>query len=166
MNTEDGRVAIIVWSIQLAIWFSRLVLKILMLIGVIVVGFMLRQMEYDADAYEIKVAGSECFEQTMRKLATLQAAWEVTQKHLRASWKHDKTLPDNLPHLIRHAHQKLPAPVLQKIDDMLGFHRTGLFDSHPSPADRIRQARKAADPGIFNDDRPAASLVSSIRRVS
>jgi Zn-dependent protease with chaperone function len=166
MNTKDGRVAIIVWSIQLAIWFSRLILKILMLIGVIAGGFMLRQLEYDADAYEIKVAGSECFEQTTRKFATLQAAWEVTQKHLKASWKHDKTLPDNLPQLIRQAHQKLPAQVLQQIDDMLGFHRTGLFDSHPSPADRIRQARKAADPGIFNDDRPAASLFASFEHPS
>jgi hypothetical protein len=165
-ETEDGRVAIIVWTIQLAVWFSRLVLKLLMYLGVIVSGFMSRHMEYDADAYEIKVAGSECFEQTTRKLAILNAAWEVTLKHLVASWKHDKTLPDNLPELIRHAHQKLPAPVLQKIDDTLGFHRTGLFDSHPSPADRIRQARRAGEPGIFNDDRPASSLFASFEHPS
>ncbi|HEY1490691.1 MAG TPA: hypothetical protein VGF90_06595, partial [Verrucomicrobiae bacterium] len=79
---------------------------------------------------------------------------------------HDKTLPDNLPELIRHAHQKLPAPVLQKIDDTLGFHRTSLFDSHPSPADRIRQARRAGEPGIFNDDRPASSLFASFEHPS
>jgi Zn-dependent protease with chaperone function len=158
---EDGRVAIIVWTIQLSVFFSRLILKMLMLIGHIVCGFMLRQMEYDADAYEIKVAGSDCFEQTMRKLAALEAAWEATQKHLVASWKHDKTLPDNLPELIRLSHRRLPAPVLQKIDDTLGFRRTGIFDSHPSPADRIRQARKANDPGVFQDDRPASSLFAS-----
>jgi len=165
-EVEDGRVAMIVWSIQLAVWFSRLILKLLMFIGVIVGGFMLRQMEYDADAYEIKVAGSECFERTTRKYALLQAAWEATQKHLAATWKKERTLPDNLPELIRHTHGRLPALVLQKIDDTLGFHRTGLFDSHPSPADRIRQARRAADPGIFNDDRPASSLFASFEHPS
>jgi Zn-dependent protease with chaperone function len=160
-DTEDAWVAVTVMTVQLAVWFSRLILRILMLVGMTVCGFMVRQMEYNADAYEIKVAGSECFERIERKLATLDAAWQETRTYLRASWKQNKTLPDNLPELIRHAHQRLPPPVLRKIDDTLGFHRTGLFDSHPSPADRIRQARKANDPGIFHDDRPASSLFAS-----
>ena len=165
-EVNDGRVALIIWTVQLSVWFSRLILKTLMLIGHIVGGFMLRQMEYDADAYEIKVAGSECFERTTRKLATLGAAWDETQKQLVASWRKSKTLPDNLPALIQSSHQRLPAAVLQKIDDTLGFHRTGLFDSHPSPADRIRQARKANDSGIFRDDRPASSLFASFEHPS
>jgi hypothetical protein len=165
-ESEDGRLALVIMIVQLAVWFSRLILKILMLVGHIVGGFMLRQMEYDADAYEIKVAGSECFEQTMRKLATLDAAWTQTQKHLVASWRRSKSLPDNLPELIRNAHQRLPTQVLQQIDDTLGFHRTGLFDSHPSPADRIRRARQANDPGIFQDERPAASLFASFEHPS
>lgn len=165
-GSNDIRIALVVWTIQISVWFSRLILKILMLIGLAVGGFMLRQMEYDADAYEIKVAGSDCFEQTMRKLATLEAAWNHTRKDLAASWKKDKTLPDNLPEVIRSSHALLPATVLQKIDDALGLHRTGLFDSHPSPADRIRQARKAADPGVFHDDRPASSLFVSFEHPS
>lgn len=165
-ESGDARIAIFIWMIQLSVWFSRLVLKILMLIGHIVGGFMLRQMEYDADAYEIKVSGSECFEQTTRKLATLEAAWGETQKQLVASWKQTRMLPDNLPELIRVSHQSLPTPMLQKIDDTLGLRRTGLFDSHPSPADRIRQARKANDPGIFHDERPAASLFASFEHPS
>jgi len=165
-GSRDIRIVLVIWTIQIAVWFSRLILKILMLIGLVVGGFMLRQMEYDADAYEIKVAGSDCFEQTTRKLATLEAAWSQTRKELAASWKNDKTLPDNLPELIRTSHARLPSVVLQKIDSTLGLHRTGLFDSHPSPADRIRQARKAADPGIFHDDRPASSLFVSFEHPS
>ena len=165
-RVRDGRVALIVWTIQLSVWFSRLILKLLMLIGHAVCGFMTRQMEYDADAYEIKVAGSECFERTMRKLATLDAAWGATQKQLVQSWRQTKTLPDNLPEMIRNSHQKLSPALLQRIDDTLGFHRTKLFDSHPSPADRIRQARRAADPRIFHDDRPASSLFASFEHPS
>jgi Zn-dependent protease with chaperone function len=165
-EVNDARLAIIVWSIQLSVWFSRLILKLLMLVGHIVGGFMLRQMEYDADAYEIKVAGSECFETTTRKLATLGAAWDETQKQLIASWRKSKTLPDNLPALIQSSHRRLPAAVMQKINDTLGLHRAGVFDSHPSPADRIRQARKASDAGIFHDERPASSLFASFEHPS
>ena len=165
-EAKDGRVALVIMTIQLSVWFSRLVLKLLMFVGLTVSGFMMRQMEYDADTYEIKVAGSDCFEQTMRKLATLDTAWRETQKQLVASWRQTKTLPDNLPALIQSSHRRLPAQVLQKIDDTLGFHRSGLFDSHPSPADRIRQARKANDPGIFHDERPASSLFASFEHPS
>jgi Zn-dependent protease with chaperone function len=163
---RDIRILIFIWAIQIAVWFSRLILKLLMRIGLVVGGFMMRQMEYDADAYEIKVAGSDCFECTMRKLATLEAAWVETRKQLNASWKKSRTLPDNLPELIRSSHVRLPEPVLQKINDTLGLRRSGLFDSHPSPADRIRQARKAADPGIFHDDGPASSLFASFEHPS
>ena len=153
--------AIIVWSVQIAVWFSRLILKLLMLIGHIIAGFMLRQMEYDADAWQIKVVGSETFEATHRKLATLEAALEGTYKQIRARWKKEHRLPDNLSELLRQTHESLPPAVLQKIDDTLGFHRTGLFDSHPSPADRIRRARRASEPGIFHNDRPASFLFAS-----
>jgi Zn-dependent protease with chaperone function len=158
---EDGRAALIVWSIQIAVWFSRLVLKILMFTGHIVAGFMLRQMEYDADAYQIKIVGSEAFEVTHRKLATLSAAMDATYRQIHARWKKSGQLPDNLSELLRQMHENLPADVLQKIDDHIGFHRTGLFDSHPSPADRIRRARKAGERGVFDDDRPATALFAS-----
>jgi Zn-dependent protease with chaperone function len=157
----DVRAAILVWMVQLAVWFSRLILKALMYIGIIVGGFISRQMEYDADAYEIKVAGSEAFERTTRKLATLGVAMEVAVKQLAAIWERTGTLPDNFPEVLRNAHEQLPPHVVQKINDTLGLHRTGIFDSHPSPADRIRRARQAEDPGIFHDERPASELFGS-----
>ena len=160
-EVEDGRVAIIVWTVQIAVWFSRLVLKLLLFTGHIISGFMLRQMEYDADAYQIKVVGTETFEITHRKLATLAAALDVTYKQIHVTWKKNHQLPDNLSELLRQAHDQLLPPVLQKIDDTLGLDRTNLFDSHPSAADRIRQARKAGEPGIFHDHRPAAELFAS-----
>jgi Zn-dependent protease with chaperone function len=165
-EVEDGRVAIIVWSVQIAVWFSRLVLKVLMLTGHIIAGFMLRQMEYDADAYQIKVVGSETFEATHRKFATLGAALDGTYKQIRVRWKQSGQLPDNLSELLRQMHESLPQSVLQKIDDRLGFQRTSLFDSHPSPADRIRRGRMAGEPGIFHDDRPASALFASFEHPS
>ena len=160
-EVEDGRVAVFVWAVQIAVWLSRLVLKLLMFSGHIIAGFMLRQMEYDADAYQIKIVGSETFEVTHRKLATLSAAMRGTYQQIQARWKKSGQLPDNLSELLRQMHENLPESMLQKIDNELGFRRTGLFDSHPSPADRIRRGRMANEPGIFHDDRPATSLFAS-----
>jgi hypothetical protein len=158
---ESGWEAIIVWSVQLAVWFSRLFLKVLAYTGHFIAGFMSRQMEYDADACEIKVAGSKTFEVTERKLATLSAAMRGTRAQIRERWKKTRQLPDNMCELLRQTHESLPAQVLQRIDDELGLQRTGLFALHPSPADRIRRARLAAEPGIFHDERPASALFAS-----
>ncbi len=157
-EVEDGRVAIIVWSVQIAVWFSRRLLALLALTGHIIAGFMLRQMEYDADACQIKIVGSETFEATHRKLATLSAALEETCQQINTLWKKTRQLPDNLSELVRQAHENLPPKILQQIEDSFGLRRISLFDTHPSPADRIRRARMAGDPGIFHDDRPATQL--------
>jgi Zn-dependent protease with chaperone function len=158
---QDIRAAMVVWSAQIAVWFSRLILKLLMFIGLFIAGFMLRQMEYNADAYQIQVVGSDTFEKTHRKLATLEAAMEQAGQRIYAQWKKTRQLPDNLSELLRQTHENLPDGVIQKVDDMLGFHRAGILDSHPSPAARIRRGRMAGEPGIFHDDRPASSLFAS-----
>jgi Zn-dependent protease with chaperone function len=154
-------IVLMVWCAQIGVWFARLVLRLLMYIGLLIGGFLIRQMEYDADACQIRLVGSETFERTHRKLATLSAATELMYKKIHATWRKTHQLPDNLSELLRHSHEHLPAPTLQKIEDRYGLERTRLFDSHPSPADRIRRARRAQDPGAFHDDRPASSLFAS-----
>lgn len=160
-ETDDGRVMIVLLFVRLGVWLSRTVLKVLMFTGHIIGGFMLRQMEYNADQYQIKISGSDAFESSHRKLATLEATLQHNYQQMRANWKKFRTLPDNLPEALRRQHEKMPAEMHHKINDTLGLHRTGLFDSHPSPGDRIREARKAGDPGIFHDERPATTLFSS-----
>src|SRR5207237_5640592 len=46
-ESEDGRLTLLIMIVQLAVWFSRLIRKILMLVGHIVGGLLLRWMEYD-----------------------------------------------------------------------------------------------------------------------
>jgi len=160
-DVEDGRVAVVVWISQIGVWFARMLLRLLMYIGLLVSGFLMRQMEYDADAWEIKLSGSESFERTQRKLATLSAAMDWMYKQIHQQWRKTQQLPDNLSELLRQAHESLPTVKLKMIEDASGLERTGLFDSHPSLADRIRRARRAQEPGIFHDERPASSLFSS-----
>jgi hypothetical protein len=50
------------------VWQSRRILWALMHAGHGISSFMLRQMEYDADSYETKLAGSDAFESTASRL--------------------------------------------------------------------------------------------------
>lgn len=158
---EDLRITVMVWIAQLGVWFSRLVLHGLMLIGHGVSCFLLRQMEYDADSYEIKLAGSEAFESTARKFALYGESLGHAYKEMKRSWNSSHHLPDNLPAFFVQKEGELSFATREKVDGELGLKRTGLFDTHPSDADRIREARKAADPGLFQLERPATELFAN-----
>ena len=160
-EARDGRVMLVLAVVQLGVWLSRTMLKILMFTGHLIGGFMLRQMEYNADQYEINISGSDAFETTQRKLVTLDATLQGCYQQMQANWKKYRTLPDNLPESLRRLHNEMPPKIHEQINDRLGLLKTGPFDSHPSPGDRIRAARKAADPGIFHDERPSTALFSS-----
>jgi len=163
---EDGYSMLVVFMVQLGVGFSRLLLKLLMFLGHAVSCFLLRQMEYDADSYEIKVAGSAAFESTARRLATLEAAAEKAYKEMRATWNLNRRLPDNFAAFLCHHESRLPAKLRENIQDTLGLARTGIFHSHPSAGDRIRRARQAGEPGVFHLDYPASVLFTKFDVVS
>jgi Zn-dependent protease with chaperone function len=159
-RTENGGIAIILAFIRFSVWCSRVILKLLMYLGHGIGCFMLRQMECDADSYQIKLAGSDGFEETSKRLHVLRSLIERTYKDLRPAWNLNRRLPDNFPaYLLRHD-SELPPDQRTHLEDTLGLEATGIFDTHPSWGDRIRRARQANDPGIFHLELPATALFS------
>jgi Zn-dependent protease with chaperone function len=151
---------------RLAIGFSRLLLKLLMLLGHGVSCFLLRQMEYDADSYEIKLAGSDTFEATARKFAVLKEALGKAYKEMRATWNTSRRLPESFPAYLLQQGGRISDHRRESIQNTLGLVKTGLFDTHPSDGDRIRRARLAAEPGVFHLELPATVLFSNFNAVS
>jgi len=160
-EAEDGRVMLMVNLVRLAVWFSRLILKLLFFFGHAIGCFMLRQMEYDADSYEIKLAGSETFESAAKRLHVLGKATEASYKDLAAGLKTRKPVPDNFPAFLMNHEAAFSHAAKTQIEDAAGLGKTGIFDSHPSDGDRIRQARRAGESGIFDLDTPATLLFSN-----
>lgn len=160
-QTNDWRLAIMIGIARLGVWFSRQLLWLLMMIGHGIGCFMLRQMEYDADSYQIKLAGSEAFETTMRRFHVLGATLERAYKDMRSTWNLGKRLPDDFPAYFMNYAAAMPETERTRLEDTMGLEPTGLFDTHPSNGDRIRKARQAGDPGIFHLDVPAKVLFSS-----
>jgi len=107
-HSIDIRLGIFLHLIRLTIWASRRILWVLMHAGHAVSCFMLRQMEYDADTYETKLAGSEAFARTTAKFQNLSAAGAWASHKMTESWK-NRRLPQNLPAFISVSVKNIPA---------------------------------------------------------
>jgi Zn-dependent protease with chaperone function len=154
---EHGRFAVPMALARVSVWLSRQALAGVMVVGHGVSCYMMRQMEFDADSYEVKIAGSEAFARTFVRLRELSAGSQVAYKQLpELLEKH--AIPGDIPHLVAECSLRLPDEVreqVQKISDK----RTGTFDTHPSDADRVAAARALATAGaLVGGDQPATSL--------
>jgi hypothetical protein len=122
-------------------------------------------MEYDADSYEAKLAGSDAFESTASRLRVLNVATQTAYADVRQSWASSR-LPENLPLLIHHKASSLPAEVHQKLSASAASEKTGWFDTHPCDANRIRAAQRLNEPGVFRLADPATRLFSDFTELS
>ncbi len=155
---EGTTLQLTVFFARLGVGFTRLLLSALMRTGLLMSGYMSREMEYDADECEIKVAGSEAFETLMAKLAISDAVLVPSLRAASLRWKQCRELPDNIPAYLLLTAASIPAATRQQIVDTMGLTRTKPSDTHPSKGDRIRRARQAAEPGILHLEGAASAL--------
>jgi Zn-dependent protease with chaperone function len=155
---DSGRLAPIFFLALLCVWLTRWVLWLLMLIGHVLSCFLTRQMEYDADRFTARLAGSETFEEIARRLAL----WNVSSQaifSLAGHWWMKDRYPEDLPSLIVSNADRMPRKLHRQIQKALNKSRTGVFDTHPCLKDRIANAQREATAGIFDFDEPATVLV-------
>jgi Zn-dependent protease with chaperone function len=144
---------------------SRKLLMLLMKLGHGMSCFMSRQMEYDADSYQVKLAGGRAFTQTFHRLRELTLADQLTQSALRESWQNNR-LPDNLPAFISHKTAFIPADIRKAFEEATAGRKTGVFDTHPAHVDRIRAAEALKQTGILHQTDPAANLFTNFDSLS
>ncbi|MHC4066128.1 MAG: M48 family metallopeptidase, partial [Planctomycetota bacterium] len=164
-ENEGSRLGLIFLLARLCVWLARRILWVLMMIGHVIGCVMMRQMEYDADRYETQLAGSRAFEETARRLRVLVVASEAVQSDLAESWK-DGRLPDNFPAVLMAKVDQVPKAAYRKTVESVDQSRTGLFDTHPSDAARIRRARRARADGVFRAEGPASLLFRDFEGLS
>lgn len=153
----DFRLTLVVWVAQAGIGLNRLILKALMMTGHACSCFMLRQMEYDADRYEIELAGTDTFVTTSEKMpllsVALMSAFTDAQNALRT-----KKVPDDLTALMTHHDALLGKGDRDRLLDHQRQEKTGLLDTHPSMRDRVEAARRLARKGLYRNDASATTL--------
>jgi hypothetical protein len=163
-NDWPAQTIIVIATIGIA--FSRLLLKPLMWIGVGISAFISRQMEYNADAYNIEFVGSKVFEETKVRIATASASLDQAYKQMRVSWNNSRILPDNFPHYLILHDAQMPEEKRNAIADRVGLQESGWFSTHPASGDRIRCARRAQKPGVFALGHSATELFSNFEVIA
>lgn len=155
----DFRIGIILYATRGMVWLTRKILWALMMAGHAIGMLMLRQMEHDADQYEIRLVGSATFEATARRLRLLGYASMLAHRSLFTSWK-DRQLCDDLPGLIATMADAVPAAEWAEIEaKSQADKKAALFDTHPPDAERIERARREQATGIFTLEAPASDLL-------
>jgi Zn-dependent protease with chaperone function len=158
-DEESSALAVLAGCALLGVAISRIILSLLLLFGHGFSCFLSRRMEFHADQFEIRLAGSAAFESITNRLNTLNFLHEVGVRQMRVAWNLNNRLPDNLPQFILNMEgTQAGAHVRKALKGQLGFVKTGLFHTHPSDADRIRAARIANEPGVIALEAPATDL--------
>lgn len=152
-----GYFTIFFWIVVAMIWIVRRFIWGLMMLGRFVAGFMSRQMEYDADSYEVFLAGSSSFADSTKTLLKLNLANSRTISDLNYMLQEER-LADNYPLLIAANMEILSEKLDPIVEKILREEKTNLVDTHPCGRDRIAAAASWKAPGILHVDLPASLL--------
>jgi len=161
----DIRIGVIFYLARLLVWLTRRILWVLMMIGHLISCFMLRQMEYDADRNEARLAGSDTFESTALKLQYLGLSSHAAHSDLGDSWSEGR-LGDDLSALVMANLKQMPDKVRDQIKEATLAAKTGWSDTHPGDRDRVRSARQENAPGVFRLEGPATRLFANFSGLS
>lgn len=156
-RSVDLRLGWVLFLAQGLVWLTRKVLFGLMFVGQLVSGVLLRDMEFDADRHEARLAGSETFASTARRMRELAFAMQHARGSA-ASFYREGRLVDNLPKLMQVNLAQIPGETLDQLHASVAEARTGWFDTHPCDRDRVLNAQRENTPGIFQLELPACCL--------
>ena len=161
----DFSIGWIFYVTRFFVWLTRKILWVLMYIGHAMGGYLLREMEFDADRYEARLAGSSNFETTCRRLQELGYASEKAFADL-GDYYREGRLGDDLPRLILSNSRNIPERVQKIIAKHMEKNETSIFDTHPADKDRIVNALAEKSPGVFLLEFPATSLFTKFTALS
>jgi Peptidase family M48 len=150
---------------QAGIWVTRRILHGFLLLGHAISCFSLRQMEFDADRYEAKVAGAREFGEVTRRIRFLNAGWAGAYQLLVRTWE-DRRLASDLPALALARTEAVLDYSKRAIEQEAKKQRTGWFHTHPSDSERMARVNIDPPPAAFEDCRPAAHLFSDFTALS
>lgn len=161
----DWRISIMLWFARGGVWLSRKILWGLMMTGHAVSSFLLRQMEFDADLYECRLAGSRTFRETSLEIELLSAASQDSFQQLNQLWQ-DGKLVDDLAALTTVKRSGMTDDDVDRLREALDAVETGRFDTHPATKDRIAAAMEEHAVGVFRDGSPAETLFEDFETLS
>lgn len=158
--------AVVLQAARLFVWLVRRLLWLLMNLGGAISSLMSRQMEFDADRYEARLAGSEQFAETSERLLTLSYAAHLVHQDQYDTWaSQSRLVADFAAATVARAEAFDEALRRQLVEGE--WQRGGeVFDTHPPHQERVAKARHEQSEGIFTSEEPAATLFGDFERLA
>lgn len=143
------------------IWLSRRILWTAMLAGHTVSSFVMRNLEYDADRYQVRLSGFASLDGSIRELFAMGVAHGMAIQDLQEHWK-EKRLVDNLPRLVLVNRKDKVRQIAADLETHLSTEQERPFATHPTARHRIAQALREKGVGVFSSDLPASALFADL----
>jgi Zn-dependent protease with chaperone function len=159
-SQNEGRAPIVrlfAWIASRGVRLSRRVLRLLLTGSSLAHAGMSRQMEFHADLYAIRVAGSAAFAESVVALAAGNAA---LQKALYISQRSaaENRYPDDLPALVADCYAAIPPDDRRELARQSRYTIGLGHDTHPDDTDRLEQSEREHDPGALAEPGDSGSL--------
>lgn len=156
-NSDLGPVTWVFVLSRLAVRATRGVLWLFMMGSHALSCALLRQMELDADRYEVRLVGAQTFESTCWQMALLQVAFDRAMEDLGESLR-DGRLADDFAGLVVANGREMPAVIRDQLRAMMAMEKTTWFATHPAMRRRVEEARSETGRPIFSCELNAAVL--------
>lgn len=151
--------------IRAMVAITRGILWCLMHVGMAASAVMSRQMEFDADRYECRIAGSRGFAETAERMTCIGYAAHLAISDVAKAWR-ERRLCDDLLALVVSRDQEMSLDERQEILEASQKRKAKWFDSHPTNAKRIASAARENAKGLIQVDAPATVLFKNFSELS
>jgi Zn-dependent protease with chaperone function len=136
---------------------GRVILRLMMWVESAAGSVFLRQMEMEADGYEIRIAGTDAFVATVRELNLLALASQRAVVELSHMWRKGQ-LVDDYPGFIAALQAGYSESFVRTVLTSMEEGRTGVISAHPCDRQRLALARKKRAEGVLATRLPASAL--------
>ena len=140
-RSPHAAISALLFAARGGVWTSRQILRGLLRVGDLIVATLSRQMEFDADAQAVRIAGSDAFATTMTRLRILDIADSHTVGYVNRGLEEGR-LGDDWMALMEAHIERLPALEVESVLEGQEEPRS-MYASHPPMRERISRARQA-----------------------
>ena len=159
-HRAGGPALLLLLAVSITLLLSKAVLWVLLLLSSILTSFLSRQMEFNADRYQLRLVGPKVFARTHARMTELHAGLFYGMEE--AMVMHHRTrkreLPDDMAALAVDHAGRVTKEALQRVEIHRKATERGLFLSHPPTHIRIDRATRLGEPGIMRAEMPASTL--------
>lgn len=159
------------WTITLSILLAciavvRKLFSVLLDWSVKISSSLSREMEYDADRFEVEVSGSDNFEEAAIALRGLSVSESIAHAINYDSFDESQQIFEDVPSAINEVYRRLSPERKKTIERDMKKASTNVWSTHPADNDRVKQAKKLNKVGIFHYSFPAYELLNNIEELN